>query len=229
MLIFKFGLRLTMLSAAAVLLKKRREHLFITLAFIFSVISDYYFVLAKTFDVEPANRQLFGIVGFIMAYPALIMAFSRGTKVRRIDLAAAAPFVLTFAVVLWFLLPYATGVLFIPALVLGVILCIYGWTSIAALYRGIYSPWSARFIAIAGILIFISDMVVAFDLFYPVTDWFVRWKEWFIWITYVPGWTLYLAVMADDRLLVKEGVETEPLPEKQTPVAPAMLSGARHH
>lgn len=226
-LIFKFGLRLTMLSAALVLMKGQREHLLIVVAFLFSVVSDYFFVLAQTFAQEPANRQLFGMVGFIMAYPALILAFSRGIRLRRLDLMTAAPFVLTFAIVLWFLLPYASGVLFLPAIILGVILCIFGWTSLAALYRAVYSAQSARLIALAGLLIFASDMVVAFDVFHPALDGFVLWKELFVWITYVPGWTLYLMVMADESLLMPEIARPRKARAETVEAAPALFPGRR--
>lgn len=200
-IIFKYGLRVTLLACALVFLKKEREPIFLVLALLFTLFSDYYFSLSLTFASPPANRELLGVLGFIMAYPMLMLAFGRQFRFQRRDLLVVAPFVLTYLIILYFLLPYASGMLMYAAIALGVVLCCFAVVMVSALYRGVYTRRPALFIALGAIILFISDMVVAFSIFYPPLKGFILWKEQVIWLTYVPGWVLFLLAVADDQLL----------------------------
>lgn len=203
-LYFKFALRIIMLLVVILLMKRTREHLFLMLAFASSVASDYFLVLALSFDYEIPNRELLGMLGFVVAYLFLIAAFSRHFRPGKLELITILPFAATFTFVFLQLRQYASGFMFYAAILLGVVLCIFGMIMVSTLYSGQYSKKAAWFIALGGIIAFISDMVVAYSIFHPQFKGFIEWKENFIWATYMIAWTFFLVVAAADRLYASE-------------------------
>lgn len=211
-LYFKFGLRSIMLLTVILLFKRTREHLLLILAFASSVFSDFFFVLAKSFVVEIPNRELMGMLGFIVGYLLLIAAFSRNVRFGKAELLTLLPFAATFLFVFLQLRQYAKGIMFPAAIVLGFVLCYFGMTMVATLYRGYYARPVAWFIALAGIIAFISDMVVAYSIFHPQFMGYIEWKDNFIWGTYMPAWTFLLVAAAANSLQAAEpSRETKPL------------------
>jgi hypothetical protein len=53
----------------------------------------------------------------------------------------------------------------------------------------------------AGFLMLLSDMGVAFVMFYPGMQSNVPWLENEIWITYVPAWTLVFINLLEEKLV----------------------------
>lgn len=195
-----FGVRVTMLLSALFLMKKYREQKLIAFAVFFTVVSDYFFVYAKTFDSEMPNRNLFGLIGFVSVYIVLIAAIHRNFKFGLPELFAALPFAGTFAFVFVHLQPYVKGFMYPASLACGIVLCIAAWTMVSTLFRKHFAKKVAWMIALAGILLFLGDMFVAYSIFHPDYNRFILWKETIIWGTYMPGWLLLLLVAADERL-----------------------------
>lgn len=195
-----FGVRLTMLLVVFCIVKKFREQKIIALAVFFTVVSDYFFVYAKTFDHEMANRNLFGLIGFVSVYIVLIVAFHRNFKWSIRELLALIPFFGVFTYVFIVLQPYVKGFMYPAALTCGFVLCFAAWTMVCTMFRRYFTKKVAWMIAVAGILLFSGDMFVAFSIFHPDFMQFILWKEIIIWATYMPGWLLLLLVAADERL-----------------------------
>jgi hypothetical protein len=191
-LYLKFGARLAMFLTVLFVIQRSREHKLVVMAFLCSLISDFFFSFLLAVQPDFANRDLFGIIGFIAAYLFLIAAFQRNFQMTRKEWFTVLPFVIVFLIVLTYLLPYADGAMLVSAIVLGVILCFTVMTMIATLYRGYFHKSVAWMIALAGITLFASDMVVAFSIFHPVYKAFFLWKENAIWGTYMIGWLLLL-------------------------------------
>ena len=55
-------------------------------------------------------------------------------------------------------------------------------------------------VAIAGYLMFLSDLAVGFSFFYPGLHLNQPWLGTFIWVTYIPAWTLILVNLSESRL-----------------------------
>lgn len=195
-----FAVRASMFITVLAIRKRYIEQKIIALAFLFTVISDYYFIFVNTFDRDIPNSQLFGMIGFIGAYLCLIVSFSRNFRIGKKELVTIAPFAIIFAFLFLSLKQYAEGLMYPAGVVLGIILCIFGMTMVATLYRGHFSRKSAWLIAIAGCMMFFSDLFVALALYHPDFKVFLLWREIIVVATYVPSWTLLLLVASEDNL-----------------------------
>lgn len=198
-----FAVRVTMYLSVVVMLKRYKEQKLIVLAFLFTVISDYYFVYAKTLAQSINNSEFYGMLGFIVAYLCLIAAFNRNFKIGKAELITSIPFVGIFTYVFLSLQQYAKGFMYPAAIITGIVLCFAGITMVSTMYRGYFSKKSAWLIALAGCLMFISDMFVAYSIFHPDFKEFILWKENLIWGTYVPAWTFLMMVVAEDQIYVE--------------------------
>ena len=195
-LYFMYGVRVLLFLGALKLLERKRALL---LAFGATLFSDFFFVLEKTFPAPLESRELWGMGGFIGAYLLLLLAFFPRTRVKARSFLWLLPFLLVFALVFRELRPYAEGAFFWGAMITGIILILTAWT-LSGAFWGLpstlpgLSPW---FLALAGLLLFASDMVVAYSIFHPDFSGYLFWKEALIWGTYVPGWTLILLASMD--------------------------------
>lgn len=195
-LYFMYGVRVLLFLGALKLLERKRALL---LAFGATLFSDFFFVLEKTFPAPLESRELWGMGGFIGAYLLLLLAFFPRTRVKARSFLGLLPFLLVFALVFRELRPYAEGAFFWVAMITGIILILTAWT-LSGAFWGLpgtlpgFSPW---FLALAGLLLFASDMVVAYSIFHPDFSGYLFWKEALIWGTYIPGWTLILLASMD--------------------------------
>ena len=197
----KFGVRLSMLLTLILLKKKYLAQRLLVPAFVCTVISDYFFVLLRVLNPDFANRNIYGMLGFILAYLFLIAAFQKNVRFGKMELLTLVPFVLIFSLVLWALARYAEGLMFWAAIFLGIVLSYAGMTMVATVYRGYFRKEAAWRIALSGCILFASDMVVAFSIFHPEFQGYILWKENLIWTTYMAGWLLLLTVAPDEQLL----------------------------
>jgi len=195
-----FAVRVSMFITVLAIRKRYLEQKLIALAFAFTVISDYYFIFVNTYDKDILNSQLFGMIGFIGAYLCLILTFSRNFRIGRTELITNAPFFVIFAFLFLSLQQYAEGFMYPAGIVLGTILCIFGMTMVSTLFRGHFSRKAAWLIAIAGCMIFFSDLFVALALYHPDFKVFILWREIVVVATYVPAWTLLMLVASEEDL-----------------------------
>ena len=193
----RYLVRIFMLAWVFRLALQHRGKWLLFLAFLSTVISDYYFVLMRASDPGMQNRELYGIVGFLAAYLFLIAAFQRNFHIGKKELLASIPFIGVFTAVFILLEPYATGFLYPAASTMGVVLCYTGMTMVSTLFRHHFSRRIAWFAACAIAILFLSDMMVAFSIFHPDFQGFLVWKETFIWGTYMPGWILLMLEAAE--------------------------------
>lgn len=196
----KFGVRTAMVLTVLLGHKYFREQKIMAVAFVCTLASDYFFSIMRVTDIDYPNRELYGMLGFLLSYVFLIAAFQRNFKFGKRELLVLLPFVAVFATVLAILGDYAQGVMLWAAVVLGIVLCYTGMTMVSCLYRGYFTRSAAWCIAVAGCILFASDMVVAFSIFHPDYQGFVLWKETFIWITYMLGWLLLTHVALSEHL-----------------------------
>jgi hypothetical protein len=189
-----------MFITVVVIKKRYMEQKLIALAFAFTVISDYFFVFIYTFDKAVANSQLFGMIGFIGAYLCLIITFSKKFKIGKAELITIGPFTVIFTVLFLSLQQYAEGVMYSAGIVLGIILCIFGMTMVSTLFRDYFSKQVAWLLAIAGCMMFFSDLFVALALYHPDFKVFLLWREIAVVATYVPAWTLLMLVASEEHL-----------------------------
>jgi hypothetical protein len=188
---------------AAIVKKEYREQKILVFGFLFSVIGDFFMILLPVIR-KGANADLFGIVSFLLSYVFIIWAFNRNFRIKLSDGLLALPFI--SAVVYYFatMLQYIKGVMIIAVLLFSLTITIMAWTSVCTLVRGYFTRRVAIIAAIAAAALFLSDMGVAYALFYPPLKGSV-WLEIFIRATYVPAWTLLLVIVCEKNIRMDAG------------------------
>lgn len=203
-LYLRFGIRIAMLLAAAVGVNRHREQKILVVAFLLTLVSDYFLGYLKAVSPDMDNRKLYGMIGFIAVYLVLNVALQRNFRIGKAEIITAVPFIGIFLGVILALRQYMTGPYLIFGIILGIVLSYTGMTMVSTLYRGYFSRRTAWMIAASGIILFLSDVVVAYAMFHPDYNVYIPWKENTIWLTYMIGWLLLLFVTVEDRILIRE-------------------------
>jgi hypothetical protein len=185
---------------AAIVKKEHREQRILVFGFLFSVIGDFFLILLPVIR-KGADATMLGIVCFLLSYVFIIWAFNRNFRMKLSDGLLALPFIA--AVVYYFatMLMYIKGVMIIAVLLFSITITIMAWTSVCTLVRGYFTKRVAIIAAIAAAALFLSDMGVAYALFYPPLKGSV-WLEMFVRATYVPAWTFLLVVVCEKNILM---------------------------
>lgn len=203
--IVKYTIITTIFVAALLLPKPSRIHKALWLAILLLFIGDFFLVFLWLVLLGVEGDSLIikvgGMVGFLSAYACLIWVYTRRFSLGARDLLSALPVLAVLVPMLIFLLPHVTGPFLIIALVFAFIVGFMAWNAICTIHRGYYRrDVSIRF-AIAGYLMFLSDMGVALTFFYPGMQGNIPWLLNEVWVTYIPGWTLILITIAENTLL----------------------------
>ena len=98
------------------------------------------------------------------------------------------------------LLPHASGPFLIVALVFAFTVAFMAWSALCTIHRGYYTRAVSMRFAIAGYLMFLSDMGVAITFFYPGMQGNIPWLLNEVWVTYIPAWALILVTIAGNQL-----------------------------
>lgn len=194
-LILKFFVRILMVATAIGIKKEHKYQTLLAVAFGFTLFSDFFFVLMRCFSPDFSYRNLLGITGFIGAYLFLVLAFFKGIRFSRSAFFTALPFLAVYIVVLIDLFRYVEGALLAAAIILGIILVVMATVLIGTIKRETFPKKAAVLASISAVLLFGSDIVVAYSLFHPDFHHFILVKENFIWVTYMAGWLALLCIL----------------------------------
>ncbi|CAH2213773.1 lysoplasmalogenase family protein [Tepidibacter aestuarii] len=198
----KFSTIITLFLVALRIKKKYYEQKFLNLSIFFIVIADFFLVFCNTIPELSRRVVFYGIIGFMLAYLSLIIAFQKNFKIGSGELLAIVPVLGIFIPIFVKLYPYVPGAMFYGVIIFGLVLCYMVWTSISTLFRGYFTPKISRYVALSGFLMLVCDMGVANELFNPAfAGQFVPWLKNIIWVSYIPAWTLIVYILADDNLL----------------------------
>jgi hypothetical protein len=200
----KYALIATIFTASLFAMKPTRIHKVLGLAIIFLFIGDFFLVflwnvLSNYSDILLIVK-ICGMAGFLSGYVCLIWVYTRKFSFVAKDILATIPVLIVVVPVLIILVPLVSGAFLIFALIFALGVSFMAWSAICTLRRGYYTKKVAVRFALAGFLMFLSDMGVAFIMFYPGMENF-PWLENEVWITYIPAWTLILVTTFEDNLL----------------------------
>jgi hypothetical protein len=170
----------------------KNSFFYIIVAFAFTFIADCCFFNKKS---------ILGIIFFIPTYLSIFYAFNQNFDFQ--NKLFALPFLVIFLIVFYNLQHYVDSKkIKLGTIVFGLILSASSWTLATTGYRE-FAPHVATMASMTGILLFTSDMFVAYSIFHPKYNGpFVCWLENIIWGTYMIGWTLLLLIMADTNILI---------------------------
>lgn len=199
----KFLTTCSLFLTALAIRKKYLEQYLITAACFWAALADYFFLLAKTSELKAQLWQLLGASSFLIAYLILSYGFHKGQPQKAegmtalVLLLALSPTITQLAPVFKSYPAY----FYLGACFFATTLLFFAWTAWGTLFRGYFTPSCARRIALAGGLIFLSDLAVAHAVFNPAySSHFTPWLSCLIWITYIPAWALLVTVTAASRL-----------------------------
>jgi len=188
----------------SLLLRKRTtDHWALAVGIAGLFVGDFFLIFLGTLpgwspDLLPV--KIGGMIGFLGGYLSLLYAYSRRVTFGRRDALALVPVLLVVLPAGVWLIPYLHGALLVWALAFTFFLCVMAWSGICTIHRGYYREKVAWRFAIAGYLMFLSDMGVGFSFFYPGLHRNLPWLGTEIWITYIPAWTLILINLSEPRL-----------------------------
>jgi hypothetical protein len=203
--IVKYTLITTIFIASIFLPKPTSTHKILGLAILFLFIGDFFLVFIWLVFLGLSSDSLIvkvgGMLGFLSAYACLIWVYTRKLRFAVRDLLYALPVLAVLIPILVMLLPRVSGPFMIVALIFALTVSFMAWSAICTIKRGYYTRTVSIRFAIAGYLMFLSDMGVALVFFYPGMQTNVTWLLNEIWITYVPAWTLILMNIMENKLV----------------------------
>jgi hypothetical protein len=173
------------------------SHRAILVALLFASIAEFFLSYIRTRPELVFDNLIIGMGFFMLAYLSLTRHFNKSFRLGKSEFLTA----LIFLIILFFIqttliLAFADGFMKIAAFLYSIVLCLMVWSGICTLFKAAFSQKESKQMALASILIFISDLGIAYSLFHPAyAGQFIPWLEDLIWVTYLPAWTL-LAVTA---------------------------------
>ncbi|WP_010236444.1 lysoplasmalogenase family protein [Clostridium arbusti] len=198
----KYTIIITLFLSALNIRKKFREQNIMTLSLFFVVAADFFLVYSLTLKNLKINLIPFGIIGFLLAYLCLIVAYQKNFRVGKKEFITAVFIIVIFLLVSLHLIPHIKGVMLIETLIFWFVLCYMTWTSICTIFRKYYNAKIARLIALSSILMFICDIGVAYGLFYPVySEFLITLVKNIVWAAYIMGWTFLTIIISEENLL----------------------------
>ncbi len=180
-----------------------RDHRVLSHAFLFLWFGDFFLILCGALpgvSTEALWVKIGGMVGFLTGYGFLLATYWRRVSLCRRDALMALPIVAIALPCTFILAPHVHGAMFAWSMFFTVGLGAMAWSALCTLHRGYYRKTVARRFAIAGLLIFLSDMGIGFSFFYPGMHRNLPWLGFEIWITYIPAWALLLLNLSEKHL-----------------------------
>lgn len=209
--VVKYAVIGSMFVASRLLPRPTTDHRWLAAAVACLFVGDFFLILLGTlpgFSPDQTVVKVGGMVGFLASYLCLLGAYWRRVRWSRAELLLLLPVVGALVPVAVLLLPQLGGVMRAWALVFTAFLALMAWSALCTLPRGYYARPVARRFALAGFLMFLSDLAVGLSFFYPGLHRNQPWLGTFIWITYVPAWALIVVNLAEPRLR-REGDDRE--------------------
>lgn len=198
----KYTIIVTLFLSSIIVEKNYYEQKIMSFAFFFVVFADFFLVLCDTLAYIQTVFEPIGALGFLFSYLCLIKVYKKNLRIRKEEIVVAITIIIIFIYSVVILKPYINGIMFIGALIFGVVLCLMAWISIVTIFSRYYSKKVSLLIALSGTLMFICDMAVAFSRFHPLfSETYRIFIGNVIWTSYIPGWTLLAVIINEDELL----------------------------
>ncbi|NLX87847.1 MAG: hypothetical protein GXZ09_00335 [Syntrophomonadaceae bacterium] len=194
----KYSTMVTLFLAAAYVKKSAPEQRLMSIALLFVVIADFFLGFLPA--ITGCKFTAFGVGAFALAYICLIIANQKNFRLGRADIITAL-LIGGISMLAFYGLELGglKGVTLLGLISFGVILTYMTWTMICTLFRHYYRLKVCYCLALAGILMYISDLAVAyvhFNLAY--TALYQPWMQNLAWAFYIPAWTIIALVISEE-------------------------------
>lgn len=176
-----------------VLLQKKTTwtHRWLVVGFFVMLGGDISFVFFK--------NNLLGIGLYLVSYLFVIAALHKKQKLDWLEMLVFIGIIGIYGIVaVNLLIPNLEIMMLFAAMIFGLALTLMSWTGLMAPRRGYFSKTSARFFALGAGFILISDVAVAYLIFYPGFTGYVLWLELLVRITFMAGWLAFAAADSEE-------------------------------
>lgn len=195
----KYVTIVTLYLAARWVNKIGTEQYLMSLALFCVTVADLFLVFLPA--ITGFDYTVIGTAGFAAAYLCLIAANCKNCRIGAGEVISA---VLVGGITLAVLA--SLPLLEMPAwktagvVCFAAILACMTWTSICTIFRKYYCIKVACLLAISGMLMFISDLAVAYVHFnLQYTAMYQPWMQNVVWAAYIPAWTLVAVVVCEEN------------------------------
>ena len=197
----------TLFVIAASVRMLHREQRLIMAALGVSALGDLF--LSRVLPAPGGAASMAGMACVLAAYAVLTVALLRG-RPGPWEALLVLPFLGSGTAVVWVLKDDLTGVFLLAVPIFLLVITMMAWSATTTLVRRYFIPRVRWWAAIGATVIFASDAVVAFEMFYPpfspqppmLLQLFVR-------ASYIAGWLLLLLIVCDPVLrFAAEGADT---------------------
>jgi len=197
----KYAAMLSLFLLATLVKKRYPEQKYLNAALLCVVVADFFLVFCDTLPAYREQVLPLGITCFTMAYLILILVCQKRFRLGLGELLTALLILALYLPYYYYLWPYVHHLKFYGLSFFGVVLSYMSWTAICTLFRGYYSKKVSWLFALAGLLIFLSDLGVGLAITHPAyLTGFKPWLENVIWAFYIPAWTLIVLVIMESKL-----------------------------
>lgn len=195
----KYAVIVTLFLAACWVDKAAAEQNMMTRAILLVTAADFFLVLLPT--ITGLDYTVIGAAGFSLAYICIIIANQKNFRLGLAEIMCAI-LVGGISLTVFLLLPLEeiSRWRLIGVICFAMILAYMTWTSICTIFRRYYRLKVALILAFSAMLMFVSDLAVAyvhFNLHY--TALYQPWMQNLVWAAYIPAWTLLAVVVSEDN------------------------------
>lgn len=195
----KYAVMVTLFLAASWVDKAIAEQSLMSLALLFVAAADFFLVFLPT--ITGLDYSIVGAIGFSLAYLCLIIANQKNFGLGLAEVLCAV-LIVGISVAVFMLLPLEgiSGWMLLGVICFAMILAYMTWTSICTIFRKYYRLKVALLLAVSAMLMFISDLSVAYVHFnLQYTALYQPWMQNLVWAAYIPAWALLAVVVSEDN------------------------------
>ncbi len=175
-----------------VLLQKKTTwtHRWFVIGFFVMLAGDIAFVFMK--------NNLLGIGLYLVSYLFVISALHRKPKFDLLEILAFVGILGIYCIVaIHLLIPNLPAMMLMAAMVFGLVLSLMSWTGLMTPRRRHFTQFPAILFAIGAGSILVSDIAVAYLIFYPGFNGYVLWLELLVRATFMAGWLAFAMALCN--------------------------------
>jgi hypothetical protein len=151
------------------------------------------------------HNNLVGIGLYLVSYLFIIAALHRNPQFNRFEFLILFGIIAIYSVVtVHLLIPNLSKEMLLAALIFGLVLTLMSWTGFLAPRRDFFVKETALLFAIGAGFILISDVAVAYLIFYPEFTGYILWLELLVRFTFMAGWLMFALALSGETLTAEQ-------------------------
>lgn len=201
---FKLFVIIYLFLRALTIEKKHPVQRLFNLALFFTAAGDLVFVVAHTRPMLFSLVTPLGAAFFAAAYLILLNVFAQNGKISFYKLLVLLLLLGLYLPVFFKYFLHVPSPLIYALFLFCLVLCSMTWRAVCTILEKYYTLHTSVLMALAGILIFLSDTFVGLAVYEPAfSGLFVPWLENVIWGTFILAWTIIVLLTAEENLVRK--------------------------